>query len=54
MSELQEDHIPNREYLQIPQIKTYDSYLQSPRIIFFSSVLLLLDMLVIENVIVLG
>ncbi len=23
MSELQEDHIPNREFLQIPQIKTY-------------------------------
>jgi hypothetical protein len=23
MSELQEDHIPNREYLQIPQTKTY-------------------------------
>jgi hypothetical protein len=22
MSELQEDHIPNREFLQIPQIKT--------------------------------
>jgi hypothetical protein len=23
MSELQEDHIPNREFLQIPQIKRY-------------------------------
>jgi hypothetical protein len=25
MSQLQEDHIPNREFLQIPQIKTYIS-----------------------------
>ncbi len=26
MSELQEDHIPNREYLQVPQVKRYNSY----------------------------
>jgi len=26
MSELQEDHIPNREFLQIPQIKTYEIF----------------------------
>lgn len=58
MSELQEDHIPNRDFLQIPQIKTYLLILdQNKNLIFFSSVslvLLLHDIQVIENVIVHG
>ncbi len=26
MNELQEDHIPNREFLQVPEVKTYSLY----------------------------
>ena len=54
MNELQEEHIPNREYLQIPQVKRYKYNSSFPPSIILSLVSLSLDMLLMEDVTVLG